>query len=99
MGMNSLASPQRVLPALISSLVDDSVGIVRSLEEVRSEVGSPQFFHYSAALPNTVEIGGQPCNYWTGTASATRREACLRALTDAVACYCASYRYQAVMPP
>lgn len=97
--MTEAVAAERLLCRLTDTLVDDHVGLLRSVEEIRSPLGAPNFFHYSAWLSNTAAVGGQLCSLRTGSAAVDRHAAALRAITDAIACYCAAYRFQPVMPP
>jgi len=84
-------APHRV-SHLLDHLVDETVGILAAIDELRLDAGAPKFFHCSAALCNTVALGGEaPCPR-SGAASADRQAAIAQAVMDAVAYYCAALR-------
>src|SRR6266511_241674 len=77
---------------LFDCLVDDHVGVINSVSEIRTEAGGPQFFHFSAQLCNTLAIRGYPNCGRTSAAAARRDVAVINAVTDAVSSYCATLR-------
>lgn len=75
-------------------LVDDHVGVVHQVQEVPTEPGSPNFFHYAAKACNTSAFAGQVNFSNTGGASTHRPVAVAKAVGEAVERYCAAL-YQA----
>jgi ribosomal protein S12 methylthiotransferase accessory factor len=96
--MDNHPSARRRLSGIAGSLIDDQLGVVKSVEEIRAEAGSPNFFHFAARLCDTSGLAGQG-NFGTAyTAAAVREFAAARALTDAVALYCAAFSDRADSP-
>lgn len=79
-------------------LVDDHVGIVHSLQEVHTEPGSPNYFHYAAEACNTRAFVAQRNFFNTGGASVHRSVAMAKAVGEAVERYCAAIYDAAEMP-
>ncbi len=90
----------RQLSSVVDYLVDDQVGILGGIHEVRPEAGAPELFHVSARLCNTIFLpyGRTSCGR-TGAAAMDRETAVARVVTDAVAFYCATFRYDDDMVP
>ena len=75
---------------VIDDLVDDRIGIIGSLEEVRSEAGAPNFFHFRARAANTEAFTRLPNFAMSGGSSAVREVAAAKAIGEAVERYCAA---------
>lgn len=86
--MNGLASPPLV--QLLPSLVDDHVGVLHAVSEVRRRPGAPRFFHYAAHLSNTMAFSEYANSGSRGAAAADRETAVNRVILDAIAGYCAA---------
>jgi ribosomal protein S12 methylthiotransferase accessory factor len=82
------AVPQ--LARLLPSLVDEHVGVLRAVAEIRRRPGAPDFFHYAAHLSNTLAFSVYPNSGSRGAAAADRATAVTRVILDAVAGYCAA---------
>lgn len=80
------ASLRRLFDVL-DDLVDDQVGVVRCVQEVRREPGAPEFFHYSAVAANTAAFTAQENFRNTGGASTRRDIAIAKAVGEAVERY------------
>jgi ribosomal protein S12 methylthiotransferase accessory factor len=83
-----------VMTEALPLLVDDHVGVVHQVQEVPTEPGSPNFFHYAAKACNTSAFAGQVNFSNTGGASTHRPVAVAKAVGEAVERYCAAL-YQA----
>lgn len=83
------ASLRRLIDVL-DFLVDDSLGIVRHVEEVPREAGDPDFFHFAARACDTRAFGRQANFAATGGASADRGLGVAKAVGEAVERYCAA---------
>jgi ribosomal protein S12 methylthiotransferase accessory factor len=68
-------------------LIDDRVGVVRSLVEVFPEAGAPNFFHFRATAANTAAFVRLENFGQTGGASARREVAAAKAIGEAVERY------------
>jgi ribosomal protein S12 methylthiotransferase accessory factor len=88
--INPLDSSLRRLIDLADYLVDEHVGIVRYVQEVPIEVGSPDFFHFAAQACNTQAFSRQDNFGATGGASSDRDYAIAKAIGEAVERYCAA---------
>lgn len=78
------------LAAAAEYLVDERVGIVESVREVRTDAGAPRFFHYAARAANTDAFTRQR-NFANGGGAATTRErAIAKAIGEAVERYCSA---------
>lgn len=78
------------LATALPILVDPKVGIVHHVEEVPTEPGSPNFFHYSAQACNTSAFCSQANFANTGGASSHRPIAIAKAVGEAIERYCAA---------
>jgi ribosomal protein S12 methylthiotransferase accessory factor len=88
--MKNTSSSLRRLIEVLDYLVDDRVGIVSYVEELRKEPGAPDFFHFYAKACNTQAFGRQPNFSAAGGASADRGSAMAKAVGEAVERYCAA---------
>jgi ribosomal protein S12 methylthiotransferase accessory factor len=70
-------------------IVDDRVGVIHQLDEVRVDAGSPNFFHFRAQPARTSVFGQPDCNR-TSSAARDREMAAARAVSQSVAGYCAA---------
>ncbi len=84
----AVASPPLV--QFLPSLVDDHVGVLHAVSEVRRRPGAPRFFHYAAHLSNTMAFSEYANSGSRGAAAADRETAVSRVILDAVAGYCAA---------
>jgi ribosomal protein S12 methylthiotransferase accessory factor len=78
------------LAQLAPSLIDDHVGVLHAVSEVRRAAGAPRFFHYAAHLSNTLAFSEYANSGSRGAAAADRETALTRVILDAVAGYCAA---------
>jgi ribosomal protein S12 methylthiotransferase accessory factor len=78
------------LAAMLPSLVDDHVGVLRAVKEIRRQPGAPRFFHFAAHLSNTLAFSEYPNSGSRGAAAADRETSVTRVILDAVAGYCAA---------
>ncbi len=88
--MTTATRSLRRLVDVMDVIVDERVGIVRRLEEVVREPGSPEFFHYAAEGCDTSAFSHQSNFRNTGGASASRETAIAKAVGEAVERYCAA---------
>lgn len=79
------------LRAAAPHLVDDRTGVVHALEAVRPEAGAPAFFHYAAQPCNLSACGWQHNPARLLGCAADREQAALKALAEALRCYCAAF--------
>jgi ribosomal protein S12 methylthiotransferase accessory factor len=79
----------RRLYGVLDYLVDDEVGIIHSVDEVRAEAGAPNFFHYVARLGRPQAYNKREGLGSIPGASSTREIASAQAIAQAVALYCA----------
>jgi ribosomal protein S12 methylthiotransferase accessory factor len=70
--------------------VDDHVGVLRAVAEIRRRPGAPCFFHYAAHLSNTLAFSSYANSGSRGAAAADRETAVTRVTLDALAGYCAA---------
>lgn len=82
-------STQRLLQA-VPYLVDDTVGIIRRVEEVPREAGAPRFFHFYAEACNTGAFSQQSNFATSGGASERREIAMAKAIGEAIERYCSA---------
>ena len=95
-----MSAAPRQLSSLVDYLVDDRVGILGGVQEVRPEAGAPELFHVSAWICNSHFLPyGRPTSGRTGAAAMDRETAVARVVTDAVAFYCAAFRYDDDLVP
>lgn len=83
---------------VIDDLVDDRVGIIRGVSEVRNHPGAPEFFHYAAQACNASAFCAQKNFADGGGASADRRIAMAKAIGEAVERYCSALYVQQDLP-
>src|SRR6266487_1329103 len=88
--MNNLTSATTRLSEIFDDLVDDRVGIIRSVKEVPREPGSPEFFHFYGQACNTRAFSEQKNFGSTGGASTKREVAMAKAIGEAVERYCSA---------
>ena len=74
----------------IPYLVDDQLGLIRSVFEVRRTPGAPNFFHYAALTGNTRAFTRQENFYATGGASVDRQRAIAKSIGEAIERYCSA---------
>jgi ribosomal protein S12 methylthiotransferase accessory factor len=88
----SLTLPRPAPSILLNrgEFLDDRVGIVKRLEEIPIEPGSPRFFHYAAEACNVAAFARQANFANTGGASSDRDTAKCKALGEAIERYCAA---------
>lgn len=79
-----------VLADAIPYLIDERVGIIRSVYEVRRTPGAPNFFHYAARACNTRAFTRQENFFATGGASVDRQRCIGKAIGEAVERYCSA---------
>ncbi|HXT68720.1 MAG TPA: YcaO-like family protein [Vicinamibacterales bacterium] len=79
-----------VLAGISTLLVDEAVGIINRVEEVRPDPGAPAFFHYAGLACNTRAFSRQQNFGNSGGASANRERAVAKAIGEAVERYCSS---------
>jgi ribosomal protein S12 methylthiotransferase accessory factor len=77
----------RGMADVLDQLVDDRVGVVQSLVEVRPEAGGPDFFHFGATAANTGAFTRLANFARTGGASAVREVAAAKAIGEAIERY------------
>lgn len=87
--MVSSPSTKRLLDVL-EFLVDESVGVVHFVQELRMEAGAPDFFHFVAQSCNTAAFSAHENSRLTGGASVTRQGAMVKAIGEAVERYCSA---------
>lgn len=85
--MRERYSINRLIEAL-DYLVDERVGVIRVLEEIQREPGTPEFFHVYAEACNTGAFTPNNNFRYTGGASANRMRAVGKAIGEAVERYC-----------
>jgi ribosomal protein S12 methylthiotransferase accessory factor len=90
-------SVQRLFDVL-DALVDDQVGIIRSVSEIRNPAGAPEFFHYAAEACHTKAFSPQKNFADAGGASTDRRIAMAKAVGEAVERYCSALYVQQELP-
>lgn len=78
------------LTNIVDALVDERVGIVKYVKELRREPGIPDFFCYYAKACNTQAFGPIKNFSNTGGASAYRELAAAKAIGEAVERYCSA---------
>jgi ribosomal protein S12 methylthiotransferase accessory factor len=78
------------LAGIIDDLVDDRIGIIGSLEEIRSEAGAPNFFHFRATAANTEAFTRLQNFANSGGSSAVREVAAAKAIGESIERYCAA---------
>lgn len=78
------------LDLAMQMLVDEHVGVVRFVEEVKREPGGPEFFHFAAKASNTGAFCRQVNFADTGGAATERARAAAKALGEAVERYCSA---------
>lgn len=83
-------SPFDRLASAVDYLIDDHVGIIRSVQELRRQAGSPSFFHFYAYASNTSAFCAQSNFQNAGGASSERSIALAKAVGEAVERYCAA---------
>jgi len=86
--MNFPAAPP--YSRLVDCLVDNRMGILSAVSEVRTEAGAPKFFHYVAYPCNTLAFSEYANSGPRGAAAADRATAVTRVIHDSVAGYCAA---------
>src|SRR6266436_19588 len=79
-----------VLADAIPYLIDERVGIIRSVYEVRRTPGAPNFFHYAARACNTRAFTRHENFSATGGASVDRQRCIGKAIGEAIERYCSA---------
>ena len=74
----------------IPYLVDEKIGIIRSVFEVRRTAGAPNFFHYAALAGDTRAFTRQENFSATGGASVDRHRAIGKAIGESIERYCSA---------
>lgn len=69
-------------------ILDEQVGLITTLEEVRTEPGAPNFFHYRALACDTAAFGREQNFKDAGGASTSRDAAMAKAVGEAIERYC-----------
>jgi ribosomal protein S12 methylthiotransferase accessory factor len=87
--MKPLTSFER-LSEIADFLIDNQVGVIQSVRQLRREAGAPAFFHYYAYACNTAAICEQSNFRNAGGASGDRRIALAKAIGEAVERYCSA---------
>lgn len=85
-----MSEPILPLFARLDHLIDDKVGVIRSVAEIPREAGAPEFFHYYADACNTRAFCGQANFNKTGGASTDRGCALAKAVGEAIERYCSA---------
>jgi ribosomal protein S12 methylthiotransferase accessory factor len=75
---------------VIECLVDDKVGILSGVSEVRAQPGGPAFFHFAAYPSNTLAFSEYANSGPRGAASVDRERGVTQVILDAVTGYCAA---------
>lgn len=75
---------------VVDSLVDERVGLIEFVREVRVEAGAPDFFHFSARACNARAFSQLQNSRTAGGASADRGIAMAKAIGEAVERYCSA---------
>ena len=83
---------------VIDDLVDERVGIIRGVSEVRARAGAPDFFHYAAEACNVATFCGQKNFANSGGASADRKMAMAKAVGESVERYCSAQYVRHELP-
>ena len=83
-----LAESFQGLSEAVSSLIDDSVGIINHVRELKRAPGSPEFFHFFAYASDTRAFSGQTNFRNAGGASSRREIALVKAIGEAIERYC-----------
>ena len=84
--MNSLSRFSN-LARVVDSIVDEKVGLISVLEEVRPEPGAPNFFHFRARACRTTAFAREANFRDSGGASTTRDGAMAKAIGEALERY------------
>lgn len=87
--MNS-APPLDRLSGIFELLIDDRVGVIHHVEEVRREAGAPDYFHCAAQACNTRAFNRFANFSHAGGAATDLRVAAAKAVGEAVERYCAA---------
>ena len=89
---NILIETMAHLLDMMASLVDDRVGVVAQVEEVRKEAGAPDFVCFSAQTGNmrVVNPAQRHGVFWATGVAADRERAMAKAIGEAVERYCAA---------
>jgi ribosomal protein S12 methylthiotransferase accessory factor len=82
-------NPER-LAGILDLLVDDRVGVIRSLVEVHAEAGAPNFFQFHATAANTGAFSRFENFSEAAGSSGVREIAAAKAIGEAVERYCAA---------
>jgi ribosomal protein S12 methylthiotransferase accessory factor len=82
--------PDRDLGAALWDLVDEKVGIIDHLKEVRREPGAPMFFHYAAETSDTSAFTREENFKRCGGAASDRRRAAAKAVGECIERYCSA---------
>ena len=78
------------LTHLIDKLVDNEVGVLSSIAEMRLAAGAPPFFHYVIHPCNTRAFSEYAIPGPGGAAGSDRKSAVTRVVLDGIASYCAA---------
>ena len=89
--MSPLSRLSSRVSAVAEQLVDPRVGIVRAVEVLKLEAGSPRFFHCSARACNLAACGLQASHAALDGASPDRESAAVKAIVEALRFYCAAF--------
>ncbi len=87
-----IAAAERFLATPLAHLVDDRVGVLHAIREVRADFAAPAFFHVVAQLADTRAFSPQTAPGLVGAAAVDRTTAVARVVCAAVAAYCAALR-------
>lgn len=75
------------LVGIVDRIVDDKVGLISVLEEVRPEPGAPNFFHFRARASDTSAFARETNFRDSGGAATTRDAAMAKAIGEAIERY------------
>jgi ribosomal protein S12 methylthiotransferase accessory factor len=77
---------------LLNCLVDNQVGVLASVTEMRTEAGAPDFFHFTARLSDTEAFSRRANCGRVSAASVDREAAVTSVIIDAISHYCSALR-------
>lgn len=96
--MQAQARIDRVLTDALPYLIDEQLGIIGGVMEVRRTPGAPNFFHFAAYAANTRAFTRQSNFAVTGGASVHRDLAIAKAIGEAIERYCSAIYDVAALP-
>jgi len=96
--MNLTETNHNGLATAVDFLVNNHVGIISHLQEVRGQAGEPEFFHYYSKACNTQAFSQQTNFVEAGGASAHRSVAMAKAIGEAVERYCSAIFWKEDFP-